>query len=372
LEKGNPDVSGLKYTKLVESLPASVPFVSPDTQQRLRGKDYTARLGANENGFGPSPKAIAAMADKASDIWKYGDEVSFDLRHALATKRGISFDNIIVGEGIDGLLGNLVRLFVEPGVNVVTSVGAYPTFNYHVNAFGGTLHTVPFKDDHEDLEGLAAKAREVDASIVYLANPDNPMATWHTGDKIKAFADHLPAGCLLCLDEAYVEFAPADTSPDFDIEDPRVIRFRTFSKAYGMAGARIGYGMAATGLIRAFNKIRNHFGVNLLAQAGALAALGDDDWLAGTLAKVNAAKARIGEVAAEHGFTALASATNFVAIDLGRDGDFAKSIVDACGDQDVFIRMPFAAPQNRCLRVSAGPGDEIELFAEAFAKALGK
>lgn len=363
-------MSGPRYTKLIDSLPAAVPFVSPDTQQRLRGVPYKARLGANENGFGPSPLAIAAMAKAGSGAWMYGDELSFDLRAALAAHYGVSIDNIVVGEGIDGLLGNLVRLLVEPGVNVVTSAGAYPTFNYHVNAFGGTLHTVPYRDDHEDLEGLAAKARQVDAALVYLANPDNPMATWHEGSAVKQFVEQLPANTLLCLDEAYVEFAPQGTSPEVDVEDPRIIKFRTFSKAYGLAGARVAYGIGAADLIAAFNKIRNHFGVNRMGQAGALAALNDQQWLAQTISKVNAAKQRIAEIAEENGFVTLPSATNFVAIDTGRDGDYAKALVDACGKQDVFIRMPFAAPENRCLRVSAGPEGEIELFGKSLAAAV--
>lgn len=361
---------GPRYTALVAGLPASVPFVSPDTQQRLRGKAYRARLGANENGFGCSPDAIKAMSKNAGEVWKYGDELSYDLRVALAQRFGISIDNIIVGEGIDGLLGNLCRLVVEVGVNVVTSLGAYPTFNYHVNAFGGTLHAVPYRNDHEDLEGLAAKARETGAALVYLANPDNPMATWHTGQKIVELLDLLPDGCLLCLDEAYVEFAPDDAAPIVEIEDPRLIRFRTFSKAHGMAGLRVGYGMGAADLISAFNKVRNHFGVNLLGQIGALASLNDQPWLAQTLEKVAASKKRIAEIAVENGFTTLPSAANFVAIDTGRDAAYAKQLVDFCGERDVFIRMPFAEPQNRCLRVSAGPADEIALFGAALAEAV--
>ncbi len=358
------------YTPLVQSLSSAAPFVSPDTQERLRGKPYKARLGANENGFGPSPLAIKAIQENAGDVWMYGDELSFELRTALAAKYDIEIGNVIVGEGIDGLLGNLARLLVESGTNVVTSIGAYPTFNYHINAFGGTLHSVPYRDDKEDLEGLLAKVKETNATLVYLANPDNPMASWHGAKAVNEFANALPDDCLLCLDEAYVEFAPQDQVLPIDIHNPKVIRFRTFSKAYGMAGLRVGYGIASTELILSFNKIRNHFGVNRLAQVGALAALADENWLASTIKKVGAAKARIGEIAKDNGFTALASATNFVTIDTGRDGDYAKAIVEACGASDVFIRMPFAAPENRCLRVSAGPESEIELFGQALAGAI--
>lgn len=359
-----------RYTPLTESLPATVPFVGPETQERERGAPFAARLGANENIFGPSPKAIAAMQAEAGEIWKYGDAQSYDLRMELATFHGVAPKNILVGEGIDGLLGYLVRMLVTSGDHVVTSLGAYPTFNYHVAGFGGTLHTVPYRDDHEDPEALFAKAAEVDAKLVYLANPDNPMGSWHSGADIVAALDHLPDGCLLLLDEAYVECAPEGTAAPIDINDPRVIRMRTFSKAYGMAGARVGYAMAQADLISAFNKVRNHFGMNRMAQAGALAALLDQDWLAHVTNEIAVARTHIAEIASENGLTPQPSATNFVAIDCGQDGAFAKAVLDGLVDQGVFVRMPFAAPQNRCIRVSCGRPQDLDAFAKALPIAL--
>jgi len=359
-----------RYTPLALSLPATVPFVGPETQERARGARFATRLGANENVFGPSPKAIAAMQAATADIWMYGDPENHDLRQALAAKHDISPDNIMVGEGIDGMLGYLVRLLISPGDSVVTSLGAYPTFNYHVSGFGGTLHTVPYVDDHEDPASLFAKAAEVGAKIVYLANPDNPMGSWHRGTDIVAAMEHLPEGCLLLLDEAYVECAPKGTAAPVEADDPRVIRMRTFSKAYGMAGARVGYALAAPGLISAFNKVRNHFGMNRAAQAGALAALQDEQWLSHVLGEIVTARARIAEIAVANGLTALPTATNFVALDCGQDGAYAKRILDALITQGIFVRMPFAAPQNRCIRISCGPKQDLDAFAAALPQAL--
>lgn len=336
------------------------------------GRAFDARLGANENVFGPSPKAIAAMQAASAEIWMYGDPENHDLRSALAADLGITPANIVVGEGIDGLLGYLVRLLIGAGDAVVTSEGAYPTFNYHVAGFGGVLHKVPYKGDHEDPEALMAKAAEVGAKLVYLANPDNPMGTWHKGAEIVAALDKLPEGALLILDEAYVEFAPEGTAAEIDIDDPRVIRMRTFSKAYGMAGARVGYGLGAAELITAFNKIRNHFGMNRAAQAGALAALADQEYLQETCTNVAAARDAIGRVAAENGLTVVPSATNFVAIDCGSDGNFAKTVLDALVRRGVFVRMPFVAPQNRCIRVSAGRPEDLAAFAKALPEALAE
>lgn len=363
-------MTGPRYTPLALSLPATVPFVGPETQERQRGAPFVARLGANESVFGPSPRAVEAMQNAAGDVWMYGDPENHDLRQALADHHGVTPENIVVGEGIDGLLGYLVRLIVGPGDAVVTSDGAYPTFNYHVAGFGGELHKVPYAGDHEDLAGLFAKAAEVDAKLVYLANPDNPMGSWHSGADIVTAMEALPEGCQLVLDEAYVECAPEGTAAPVAMDDPRVIRMRTFSKVYGMAGARVGYAIGAPDLIAAFNKVRNHFGMNRAAQAGALAALQDGDWLADVQQRIIKARERIAQIAREHGLEPLPSATNFVAIDCGRDGVFAKAVLDALVTQGVFVRMPFAAPQNRCVRVSCGRSDDLDAFAAALPKAL--
>lgn len=360
----------VKLTPLADSLPATVPFVGPEAQERAMGRAFTARLGANESVFGPSPKAIAAMAAAAAETWKYGDPENHDLKAALATRHGTTPDHIVVGEGIDGLLGYLVRLTVEQGTPVVTSDGAYPTFNYHVSGFGGVLHKVPYRGDHEDPQALAAKARETGAALVYLANPDNPMGTWHEPDTIREMLDALPDDTLLVLDEAYIELGPEGLAPEIAPDDPAVIRFRTFSKAHGMAGARVGYGIGAAPLIRGFDKVRNHFGVARITQAGALSALSDTDWLAHIRSEVSAARDRISEIARANGLTPLPSATNFVAIDCGADGDFARAVLAGLVALGIFVRMPFVAPQDRCIRISCAPPDDLDRFAEALPHAL--
>jgi len=310
------------------------------------------------------------MQKAAAEIWMYGDPENHDLRQALAAHHGIRPENVMVGEGIDGLLGYLVRLLIAPGDAVVTSLGAYPTFNYHVTGFGGTIHTVPYSGDHEDPDALFARAAETGAKLVYLANPDNPMGSWHSGQAIVNAMEHLPSGCLLLLDEAYVECAPEGTAAPVEADDPRVIRMRTFSKAYGMAGARVGYALGHPDLILSFNKVRNHFGMNRAAQAGALAALQDQEWLAQTQKKVAAARSRIGDIVSAQGLSPLPSATNFVTVDCGHDGAFAKAVLDGLVSRGIFVRMPFAAPQNRCIRISCGPNDMLDAFARALPGAL--
>ena len=357
-------------TALAETLPASVPFVGPEAQERQMGHPFTARLGANESAFGPSPKAIAAMQKAAGEVWMYPDPESHDLRHALAAHHGIAAENIMVGEGIDTLLGVLVRLYIAPGDAVVTSAGAYPTFNYHVAGFGGALHTVPYKGDFEDPEALLDKAAEVSAKLIYISNPDNPMGSWHKAGVISEMISRLPADCMLVLDEAYVDLAPDGTAPPIDPDATNVIRMRTFSKAHGMAGARVGYAISQADVISAFNKVRNHFGMCRISQVGALAALQDTDWLTHIQDEVATARQRIGKIAAKHGLTALPSATNFVTIDCGMDGAFARAVLAALVAHGVFVRMPFVAPQDRCIRVSCGTNAQISAFEAALPDAL--
>ncbi|PTV95880.1 histidinol-phosphate aminotransferase [Rhodobacter aestuarii] len=359
-----------RYTPLVAALPATVPFVGPEAQERARGRPSAARLGANENGFGPSPRAIAAMAAAAGDAWMYGDPEVHDLKAALAAHHGCRPENVVIGEGIDGLLGYLCRLLLEPGDPVVTSEGAYPTFNFHVAGFGGMLHTVPYLGDHEDPQALLAKAIALRPKLMYIANPDNPMASHHPGQTIAEMVTQVPEGTLMVLDEAYVELAPEGTEAPIDADDPRVIRMRTFSKAHGLAGARVGYALGHPDLISAFDKIRNHFGMSRISQAGALAALSDTTWLAYMRRLVDGARETIAQIARDNGLTPLPSATNFVAVDCGQDGAFATAVLEELAAADVFVRKPAVAPQDRCIRISCGPEAEMKALATALPSAL--
>ncbi len=196
------------------------------------------------------------------------------------------------------------------------------------------------------------------------------MGSWHGPERISALLDALPEGTLLCLDEAYIEFAPDGTAMPWDVDDPRVIRFRTFSKAYGLAGLRVGYAVTHPEIAAGFDRVRNHFGVSRIAQEAALAALGDRAHLAGVVADVARARERIGEIAMANGLSVLPSATNFVAIDCGRDGDFARAVLRELLARDLFVRMPGPAPLDRCIRVSAGTEADLALLTEALPQAI--
>ena len=359
-----------RLTDLAASLPRKAPFTGPEAQERARGAPFRARLGANESGFGPSPRAVEAMQRAASDAWMYPDSESHDLRAAIAGRFGIARERIVVGAGIDGLLGTLVRLTVAPGTPVVSSQGAYPTFDYHVRGFGGVMHKVPFRGDHESPEALIAKAREVGAKLVYLSNPDNPMGSWHTPETVARMAAAVPEGALMILDEAYAECSRDFEPLPWGTEHPNVIRMRTFSKAYGLAGARIGYAVGPRELIADYELVREHFGIGRISQEGALAAFNDRAWLNYVQDQFAASRARLAEIAQEAGLVALPSAANFVAIDAGSDGAFAAALAEALMQAGLFVRQPGTAPLDRAVRISCGPEAEMDMVAEALPTAL--
>ena len=279
-----------RIVPLVDRLPSTVPFVGPEHQERTRGRPFRARIGANESSFGPAPSVIAAMDAASPEMWKYCDPDNHELKAALASFLRVGIDNVVVGEGIDGLLNLIVRMYAQDGTPVVTSLGAYPTFNFHVAGFGGRLVAVPYVDDCESLDGLLAAIRRENAPLVYLSNPDNPMGTWWEANEITRFIEALPETTMLILDEAYGETGPASALPPIDVDRPNVLRLRTFSKAYGLAGIRCGYAVGDATVIRDVEKVRNHYGVNKMAQIAGQAALADQPWLASVAARVAAGR----------------------------------------------------------------------------------
>ncbi|GIX48494.1 MAG: histidinol-phosphate aminotransferase [Candidatus Tectimicrobiota bacterium] len=361
----------LPFTSLLKQLPATVPFVGPEALERRFGRPFRLRLGANESAFGVSPKAQEAMQRALARISWYNDPENYELREALAATCGVPMARITVGAGIDDLLGLAVRAFVAPGTAVVTSLGAYPTFNYHVEGYGGRLHFVPYRNDHNDLEGLAEAAARTGAPLVFLANPDNPTGTWHTAAALQAFLAALPRHCMLVLDEAYCEFAPPEAILPLTVEDPRLIRMRTFSKAHGMAGARVGYALAAPEVVAAFDKIRLHFGVNRVAQAGALASLQDPGFVQGVVQAVAEGRRDYEALARAVGLATLPSATNFVSFDAG-SARRAQAILEALLARGVFVRKPSVPPLDCCFRVTVGTPAERRLFAEVLRQVLAE
>lgn len=357
------------FTPLVKKLPATIPFVGPETFERETGRIFRARVGANESAFGISPKAQQAMIDAVGSVGWYNDPENYDLRLALAQLYNVSVNEICVGGGIDDLLGLVVRIFLQPGQITVASAGSYPTYHYHVAGFDAISHTVSYRDDQNDLDALVDAVHKTGSRLVYLSTPDNPTGTWHTAVEQQAFIDALPQDCICILDEAYFEFAPEDAILPIFPHDPRVIRMRTFSKAHGMAGARVGYAIAHPDVVTAFDKVRLHFNVNRIAQIGALASLHDRDFIASVVDQVRCGRREYESLGKDFGLPTVPSATNFVAFDC-ETGARAQCVLDGLIQQGVFVRKPIAPPLDRLVRVTVGSAEERAVFAEVLEDVL--
>lgn len=353
----------------IAALPLVRPFVAPEELARRAGVASVVRLGANESAFGPSPLALAAMHDEVARSSWYGDPESLELREALAARHGCAVTNVCVGAGIDDLMGLFVRAYLAPGDVTVAARGTYATYAYHVGGYGAELVTVPYHPGGMvALVELARLARERRARVVYLANPDNPSGSFASRADVAQLRDALPRDCMLLLDEAYADFvATQDRLPE-DL-DPRVARLRTFSKAYGMAGARVGYMLAPERVIESFDKIRLQFGTGRVAQAGALASLRDDAFVAGVVAETARGRDEYAALARRLGLATLPSQTNFVCIQIG-SRERAEALVAELLRRGVFVRKPAAAPLDGYIRVSVGNAAERATFAERFPAAL--
>ncbi len=355
----------IRPTRAVEAIPATTPFIGPEQLMRETGRHELVRLGANESAFGPSPRAIEAMNGELPRLSWYGDPESLDLRDALAAKHRCRPEEILVGSGIDDLMGLAVRAFVAPGEAALSTLGTYPTFNYHVVGYGGRPITTAYLDDGTpDCDALVSDARREAPRIVYLANPDNPSGRFISRADMERFYHALPHDTLLLLDEAYADFVDEDELLPPAFED-RLIRLRTFSKAYGMAGARVGYALATESSVTMFQKIRLHYGINRNAQVGALASLADGDFRSYVVTETSRAREDYYRIARSLGRRSIESRTNFVCIDF--DGaERATRVVNELLARGVWIRKPGAPPLDAYVRVSVG----TEPMRRAFEAAL--
>ncbi len=355
----------IRPTRAVEAIPATTPFIGPEQLMRDTGRHELVRLGANESPFGPSPAAVAAMRAELERLAWYGDPESLDLRDALAEKHGCRPDEIVVGSGIDDLMGLAVRAFVAPGDAAVSTLGTYPTFDYHIVGYGGRQVRAPYTSDGTpDLDALLALARREKPRLLYLANPDNPSGRLVGREALEAFYDALPRDTLLLLDEAYADFVD-ERELMAHVVEARLIRLRTFSKAYGMAGARIGYALTAASNAQTFGKLRLQYGVNRNAQIGALASLGDETFARTVADETARARDDYYRLARELGRGYIESQANFVCIDFGTAQE-ATRIMNELLLRGVWIRKPGAPPLDSYIRVSAG----TEPMRRAFAAAL--
>jgi histidinol-phosphate aminotransferase len=322
-------------------------------------------LGSNESPFGPSPKALAAIASDAAENARYGDPSCADLRAAIVRHHGVAVENVAVGAGIDDLLGWIVRAYLPPGGAAVAGLGTFPTFEMHATGYGAALERVPYlASGRLDLVGMSAAAARAGGALVFLPNPDNPTGSHYAWSDVIRFLDALPDGSLLIHDEAYANFLAPDVRFPSDAIDPRMIRLRTFSKEYGLAGLRVGYALAGADTIAALDAVRLLYGVSRPALVAALAALEDRDFVSDVVRQIGLGREEYYALGRELGLPTLPSTTNFVLFDFG-DAARAKAVVEWLLAAGIHVRKPPYPPLDRYVRISVGSASERTRLREA-------
>ncbi len=339
--------------------------------QRELGLEKVVKLASNENNLGPSPKAVAAMREALAGVHEYPEGSGYYLVTAIAQKFGLHFDQIILGNGGNDLIELVVKTFAGPGDNVVSAHPSFIMYKIGAMIMDAEFRGVPLKDYRFDLPAIAAAVDER-TKVVLIANPNNPTGTIVTRAEVDDFLARVPDTVLVVLDEAYFDFVAAEDYPDgldYVKAGRPVMAMRSFSKNYGLAGVRLGWGAADAELVAAMHRIRQPFNANRLAQVAGVAALEDDEHLARSRAMVVAGREQLYRGLDELGVKYVRSEANFVLVDLARE---AAPIFEELLKLGVVVRPMAGWGLPNALRVSVGRPEENEIFLRALATVLGK
>ncbi len=333
--------------------------------ERELGVTGAIKLASNENPYGAGPKARAAAAAALAQMERYPDGGGFALKRALAGRLGVSERQITLGNGSNDVLELVARTFLSAGETAVCDQYAFAAYPISVRGLGAQMIQVPARDYAHDLDALAC-ALCPSVRMVFLANPNNPTGTWFGRDALEAFLAVVPKSTIVVLDEAYREYVADPDHPDgcaFLARHPNLIVVRTFSKIHGLAGLRVGYAVSDAGLAELMNRLRQPFNVNLVAQAAAVAALDDDDYVERMRTANTAERASLARALTEMGLAVLPSAGNFVCVEVGD----AAHIYDALLRQGVIVRplKPYGMPRH--LRITVGRPEENMRLSRALA-----
>ena len=340
-----------------------------DELERELGIRDIVKLASNENPLGPSPKALAAVSDQLAGLARYPDSEGYLLKRRLQEKLGVAPERITLGNGSNDVLELLARVFLGPGLEAVVSEHAFVVYPLAARALGAALRVIPAQDYRQDLAATAAAVSER-TRVVFIANPNNPTGTWLDRESLEAFLDALPEEVLVVLDEAYFEYVEEPEYPNgLELAATRanLIVTRTFSKAYGLAGLRLGYAVSHPDIADLMNRIRQPFNVNQASLAAALAALDDAEHLAETV-RVNREGMQFLRQACDRlGLGYIPSVGNFLTIHVGRP---AMPVYEALLKKGVIVRPIGVYGMPEHLRVTLGTPGENARFAAALQAVL--
>ena len=336
--------------------------------QRELGLDRVVKLASNEGPFPPFPAALEAMERCASDLNRYPDGGVWALRSALAERHGVSFEEVVVGSGADGVIDLLSQAALDPGDEIVCGWPSFPSYVLDAAKLGAVSKKVPLRNHTHDLDALLA-AVGPRTKLVYVCHPNNPTGTANGRYELASFLDHVPEHALVVLDQAYFEYIDDADYPDGIAEHflagRRVVVLRTFSKIYGLAGLRVGYAVAPRDVVAATSKVRRAFDVGATAQAAALASIDNHDEIARRRAENARGRAELEAAVCAHGLEVAGPALgNFIYIEVGE----GRPVFERLLREGVIVRPldGFGAPS--AIRVTVGTSEENAFFAEAFGR----
>ncbi len=338
--------------------------------EREYGVRNAVKMASNENALGPSPKALQAIRKNLGRIHRYPDGGCYYLRQKLAKRLKVSPENLVFGNGSDELLVFSVRALVGAGEEVIIADPTFLIYEIASQVENGKVVKVPMRDFQYDLAGMRQKIN-TKTRLIFIANPDNPVGTYRNKEDLLAFLKQVPREVVVVLDEAYFEFAQGRKGYPDSLEwlkwFDNLIITRTFSKAYGLSGLRIGYAVTSPSLAATLNKVREPFNVNLLAQEAALAALGDQQHLKRTLAMVAQGRVYLCRELKKMGVKIVDTVTNFILADLKRD---AKGIYESLLREGVIVRPMGVWGLPTFIRVTIGKPKENQRFVKALEMSL--
>lgn len=358
----------LDIPEFLETLVPYPPGKPLDELQREYGVTNAIKLASNENPIGPSPKAVLAVQAHLSNLHRYPDGGSYYLKQRLSQLHGIHSENLVIGNGSNEIIELLTRVLIRPGMEVISSEPSFLVYKKVTQAAGGTNCIVPLKDNRHDLKAMA-QAVSKRTRLIFLDNPNNPMGTVIGCEEFEAFLAALPEHVVVVLDEAYMEFVREKTPYGLNYikTDERVVVMRTFSKAYGLAGLRVGYGVMNKRLVSCCDRVRQPFNINSMAQIAALAAIDDTEHLQKTLEITWSGMAYLTDSLTQMGLRVLPSQTNFLMVDMAMD---AKIVYERLLRLGVIVRaMPsYGFPEY--IRITAGRPEENERCVRAIQTIL--
>ncbi len=351
----------------IRSITPYTPGKPIEELERELGISGSIKLASNENPLGPSPKAVAAIKKALVGLNRYPDGSGYYLSQALAKKYGVDVSQIILGNGSNELIELVVRTFIQPGDEVISADPSFVVYRMITQAAGGTNVILPLKNNQDDLEAVVDRIKE-NTKIIFIANPNNPTGTMNRSDEMGRLMSHVPDHVIVAVDEAYSEYVLRADYPDslgYLKAGKNVLALRTFSKVYGLAGLRIGYGITTPEIAGLMNKVRQPFNTNSLGQIGAVAALADRKHVEKSIAINSEGKQFLYQSFARLGISYLPTEANFILFEAPVDG---LELYDTLLKKGVIIR-PMGGKK---LRVTIGLPDENKRFVNELEQIIRK